>query len=1166
MPFNQMKLSLFKKVPAIFILSTFLINVAQPPLVANSPKAYEAISIPERFGKIEESFSGKSDKTIIYIQDAHDSLEAQENIAKIIGYLVEHYGVKTVFEEGYEGTVPTDQYFSFIKDPALKEKISYFLMDKLRLGGAEYAHVNRKKDFNLIGADSIKLHLENIKQYQRSAKHKAETQKELDAISREIKRLADQHFPKELKEWMKLKERFDDGKLDLLTYLKRMAALNPSLAIPTHINLLLRAESEKDQKAIQIAKEMDSKILFREIDLLENRIADHFLKNKRDRRVFQHYKSVGLLRRLSDIRLSHDEYELVKTTLRELNTENFARSIVEMTGKSIVLSKRWEQNIQNAMRFYEIAETRDQLVIRSLDTFLASPDEKLAVMVFGGFHKHRLQEILKRKHISYVTMSPKITAISEVHQRYYQELMSVGRLSFEPPSYVRTAAPAGRAVEVIADPRSYLLEMSVFPQELKEAIRSEMRNEFKLKNIHLTKLGEKNVSAYGVNSLVISSIWKMVRDGLNLELPLKEPAFSIADKFAFIDRSWKIEITQRKDDQKIIDVHIYLNTGTGSDPAASANVLGADVAQLINRFKADLSLVSVFELALRSIYKDRSPNEDFFKEILFSNFGQDRKGRLPYDVGFEGQEIKIDRDFMMLIIRKRKDLETAAREIYSNSLSAFGVTSSEEFSVLIERWRKMKGPIAENQELLDSLIRTYRDNITAQAVADEQDKQARARTLQEQKRKPFGGGDFGINDFNLPKWAKGFEILTNLEAKVIYAIATDDFGIYFGKPKKNSLYQDHVDHFFGVFNAKQRDVWNIEALFENYFLDGVHIAWSKLNEPKQQEQMRQLVAWRKAFYSLSNKLLYAAGRAPLVELRELVPNTGGHRYIYRVPIKDLYLIYFDEKTFAKNMGLIALFKEERLWLLDHKGNPQEWSPLLHDGETISVSGFGTKQQILSNATITRRGDKLDFEMPESSSLGSIFISQKIKPRRSEVRQSSPIAINADFLKLISKSQDIPASLFFDYNEIKEKTGSLRKGLLALSHLTQGSKLKLVIHSADRTDLELKEFRDLGVEVTQGGLEKAFGAFGEKFNGRNVNASTKAEFLKKQLASLSGLKLKHILVQDESEIWAAYLRAITNPDQPVPGLADSHGYYEVVGEFLRSELRSYQASLVIEMAA
>ena len=148
----------FRKAISIFLSISFLcpngagyagqnpssLRGSVPANVA-SASGGEAISIPEEYGKIEESFPGTSGKTIIYIQDAHDSLEAQENIAKTIQYLVDRYGVKTVYEEGYEGPVPTDEYFDFIKNSAVKEKVSYFLMDQLRLGGAEYAHINRKK-------------------------------------------------------------------------------------------------------------------------------------------------------------------------------------------------------------------------------------------------------------------------------------------------------------------------------------------------------------------------------------------------------------------------------------------------------------------------------------------------------------------------------------------------------------------------------------------------------------------------------------------------------------------------------------------------------------------------------------------------------------------------------------------------------------------------------------------------------------------------------------------------------------------------------------------------------------------------------------------------------------------------------------------------------------
>ena len=52
--------------------------------------AAHELTIPSEFGTIEESYQGTNGKTIIYIQDAHDSLDAQENIAKMIDHLAEN--------------------------------------------------------------------------------------------------------------------------------------------------------------------------------------------------------------------------------------------------------------------------------------------------------------------------------------------------------------------------------------------------------------------------------------------------------------------------------------------------------------------------------------------------------------------------------------------------------------------------------------------------------------------------------------------------------------------------------------------------------------------------------------------------------------------------------------------------------------------------------------------------------------------------------------------------------------------------------------------------------------------------------------------------------------------------------------------------------------------
>ena len=88
------------------------------------------------------------------MQDAHDSIEAQLNIAGIIKHAVAHYGVKTVFEEGYEGVVPTEDYYGDLKGADEREKVSYYLLDQMRIGGAEYAHIN--SGLWMVNSDSKK--------------------------------------------------------------------------------------------------------------------------------------------------------------------------------------------------------------------------------------------------------------------------------------------------------------------------------------------------------------------------------------------------------------------------------------------------------------------------------------------------------------------------------------------------------------------------------------------------------------------------------------------------------------------------------------------------------------------------------------------------------------------------------------------------------------------------------------------------------------------------------------------------------------------------------------------------------------------------------------------------------------------------------------------------
>ncbi|MBI4711265.1 MAG: hypothetical protein HY767_02235, partial [Candidatus Omnitrophica bacterium] len=427
----------------------------------------------------------------VFVQDAHDSLEAQENIAKIISGLVSDYGVKTVFEEGYEGPVPTEKYFGFIKDPKIKEKVSYFFLDKLRVGGAEYAHINRTQEFDLIGADSLKLHKENVDQYRLSAAKKDGITRDLNALEKEIRSLADARFPKELKEWLKVKEQFDAKKMDLFTYLARTLPLlgtrdtyHAPRAVAREtwpvvqiglLQFVFEAMKSNDPVVIENAKHIDAREVFEELLKLEQAVAEAFLQESADKQLFKYYKTLGILRRLNELQVSPEEYEAAKEMLRSFDTDSFARFIYERGPKTLILSRMWERNIKDAIKFYEIARQRDSSLSKVLDKYLlittkgratihaprtTDNEEQIvdrgawtepapAVLVFGGFHKENIKRILEAKGLSYIVVSPRMTRSSPRHEMYYKRLMTEDHHAFEMPFL---AARASRPLTLFTAP------------------------------------------------------------------------------------------------------------------------------------------------------------------------------------------------------------------------------------------------------------------------------------------------------------------------------------------------------------------------------------------------------------------------------------------------------------------------------------------------------------------------------------------------------------------------------------------------------------------------------------------------------------------------------------------------------------------------------------------
>ena len=111
-------------------------------------KDLDSFKIPANIGSTRQIHKTESDETIIHIQDAHDSLTAQESIVKILENLVTNYDLKLIAQEGSTGYIDTSLLSTFPIE-SVKKKTAQHFMEQGMLSAAEFYSICSKKDKSL---------------------------------------------------------------------------------------------------------------------------------------------------------------------------------------------------------------------------------------------------------------------------------------------------------------------------------------------------------------------------------------------------------------------------------------------------------------------------------------------------------------------------------------------------------------------------------------------------------------------------------------------------------------------------------------------------------------------------------------------------------------------------------------------------------------------------------------------------------------------------------------------------------------------------------------------------------------------------------------------------------------------------------------------------------
>ncbi len=211
-------------------------------------------NVPQIYGKAKSAFTGNSDKTIIYVQDAHGNAESQENIQAIVKSLAEQGKIDAISDEGRSGE---NDYSGF---EGINEEDTQLYMDFLTKWGLTHAasryHVLENKNVPVVGCETKALYNENKKAFIDSNTDKKASTAAAATIKASMEALKLKLFDEDTRIVLQAMDDFQNDKITLTAFSKVLKSASEKAAVnwQSYANFSKVIESVTLEDAIDFAK------------------------------------------------------------------------------------------------------------------------------------------------------------------------------------------------------------------------------------------------------------------------------------------------------------------------------------------------------------------------------------------------------------------------------------------------------------------------------------------------------------------------------------------------------------------------------------------------------------------------------------------------------------------------------------------------------------------------------------------------------------------------------------------------------------------------------------------------------------------------------------------------------------------------------------------------
>ncbi|MDP8298583.1 MAG: hypothetical protein P9L88_01565, partial [Candidatus Tantalella remota] len=221
----------------------------------NNYVAEGEIEVPYDVAKAGDKYYNGGSETVIQVQDAHASLDAQYSIVTLLDSLVTNYDLQLIALEGAKGYIDTSVLKTF-PNKEIRENTADFLMREGRMSAGEFFEITRDNNVRIYGVEDEELYQQNVKSFCAVAENRAALIGDVEAFEAQIRALEGKVYSPRLRDLATKSRLHVQGELGFAEYWKEISSLIDSFSIDTgsYSQLSILTEAIELEKGIDFAK------------------------------------------------------------------------------------------------------------------------------------------------------------------------------------------------------------------------------------------------------------------------------------------------------------------------------------------------------------------------------------------------------------------------------------------------------------------------------------------------------------------------------------------------------------------------------------------------------------------------------------------------------------------------------------------------------------------------------------------------------------------------------------------------------------------------------------------------------------------------------------------------------------------------------------------------